>query len=64
MDVIFDVAKSIVNTKNEDIPREAIEIAKKFIIDSIGVSLAGPRVPGNAEIIDLLRSGEVKRKVP
>jgi len=62
MDVIFDLAENIVNTHYEDLPQEAIEAAKRFIIDTIGVGIAGSGVPGNAEIIDLVKGWGGKRE--
>lgn len=55
MDVAFDLARHIVNTKYEQIPTEVVSVTKKFVIDSIGVGIAGTSVPGNAEIIELLQ---------
>jgi 2-methylcitrate dehydratase PrpD len=55
MDVAFDLAKNIVNTEFESLPEEAVRIAKKFIIDSIGVAIAGSGTDGNAEVINLVR---------
>ena len=55
MDVIFDLAKNIVDTKYEYLSQEAVKIAKKFIIDSIGVGIAGSGAPGNATIIELIK---------
>ena len=62
MDVIFDLAQNIVDTKYEDLPQEAVGIAKKFIIDSIGVGIAGSSVPGNAGIIDLVKEWGGKKE--
>ncbi|MFC2066024.1 MmgE/PrpD family protein [Chloroflexota bacterium] len=55
MDVIFDLAKTVVNARYEDLTPEVVEVAKKFIIDSIGVAIAGSSADGNAEIVDLIR---------
>ena len=54
MDVIFDLAQNIVTTRYEDLPGEAVEIAKKFIMDSIGVGIAGSSAPGSAEIVEVV----------
>jgi len=48
MDVAFKLAEHIVNTTYESLPVEVIAVTKKFIIDSIGVGLAGSSVSGNA----------------
>ena len=55
MDVVFDLAQNIVDTKFEDLPEEAVQVAKKFIIDSIGVGIAGSSAEGNAEVIELVK---------
>lgn len=54
MDAIFDLAQNIVNTRYEDLSREVIDIAKKFIIDTIGVGIAGSAAAGNQAIMDLV----------
>ena len=56
MDVAFDLARYIVNTKYDQIPTEVVSVTKKFVIDSVGVGIAGSSAPGNAEIMDLLRN--------
>ncbi|MDI7259277.1 MAG: MmgE/PrpD family protein [Thermodesulfobacteriota bacterium] len=62
MDAIYDLAKYIVNTRYEDIPQNVVKIAKKFIIDSIGVGMAGSSAPGNAEIMDLIKEWGGKKE--
>ena len=55
MDVVFDLAKNIVDTRFENLPEEAVKVAKKFIIDSIGVAIAGSSADGNAEVMEVIR---------
>jgi 2-methylcitrate dehydratase PrpD len=62
MDAIYDLAKNIANIKYEDIPENAIAVAKKFIIDSIGVGISGSSAPGNKQIIDLIGDWSGKRE--
>jgi 2-methylcitrate dehydratase PrpD len=62
MDAICDLAKYIVNTRYDDIPRNVVEIAKKFIIDSVGVGMAGSSAPGNVEIMDLIKEWGGKKE--
>jgi len=62
MDVIFDLAQNVVDTRYEDLPQEAVEIAKKFIIDSIGVGIAGSSTPGNAETIRMVEEWGGKKE--
>ena len=54
-DVIFDLARSVVQTKLEDIPKEAIYIAKMFVIDTLGVALAGSTATGCAEVVKMIK---------
>jgi 2-methylcitrate dehydratase PrpD len=55
MDVAFDLARNIVDTEFNNLPDEAVRVAKKFIVDSIGVAIAGSGTDGNAEVINLVR---------
>ncbi|UCF92499.1 MAG: MmgE/PrpD family protein [Desulfobacterales bacterium] len=54
MDVISDLAESIVTTRYENLPRQAVKIAREFIVDTIGVGIAGSGSAGNNAIIELL----------
>lgn len=62
MDVGFKVADYIVKTNYESLPAEVVAVTKKFIIDSIGVGLAGSSVSGNLDIIDLLKQWGGKKE--
>ena len=54
-DLCQEFANHVVNTRYEDLPREAVEAAKKSVLDILGVVLAGsgmePAVRGVAEVI-------------
>ncbi len=54
-DVIFDLARGIVQTRYEDIPAEAVATAKLFILDSLGVALAGSTATGCAEVVKFIK---------
>ena len=41
MDLAYDISKFIIDTRFTDLPQDAIDIAKKDILDIFGVSLAG-----------------------
>jgi 2-methylcitrate dehydratase PrpD len=43
MDLAYDISDFIINTSYRDLSAEAIDIAKKDILDILGVSLAGSR---------------------
>jgi 2-methylcitrate dehydratase PrpD len=55
MDIVTELIKHIVNTQFEDLPHDVIEEEKKFIIDSLGVAIAGSSAPGCKEIVDLIK---------
>ncbi len=55
MDVIFDLVKHIVGTRYEDIPDEAVEAAKKEVVDSLATALGGTTKPGVGELVDIAR---------
>ena len=46
------VARYIVETKYEQIPDEAVDVAKKLILDTLGVALAGCDEPGSKLITE------------
>ncbi len=46
MDAILDFAKNAERTSFEDIPADAREITKRFILDTLGITLAGSSAPG------------------
>jgi 2-methylcitrate dehydratase PrpD len=54
-DLCHEFANYVVNTRYEDLPRDAIEAAKKSILDTLGVILAAsgmePAVRGVAELV-------------
>lgn len=54
MDVIYTLVKNIIGTNYEDIPSEAVEAAKKSIMDTLGVSLGGSSREGIGELVDIL----------
>ncbi len=54
-------AAHVAGTDFENIPAAAVERAKVFILDSLGVGIAGSTAPGRAEILSAARrwgSGE------
>jgi 2-methylcitrate dehydratase PrpD len=55
MDVIFDLVKNFVNTKYEDLPHEAVEAAKREVVDSLATALGGSTKPGVGELVDMVR---------
>ncbi len=55
-DVAHDLANYIVRTKFDDIPCEVVEMAKRFILDSLGVAAAGSTAPGSKKILELIEA--------
>ena len=54
-DVIFDLARGVVQARYEDIPATAIATAKLFILDTVGVALAGSTATGCSEVVQFLK---------
>ena len=55
IDLSHEIARHVANAHYENLPGEAIEAAKKSILDTLGVILAGsgmePAVQGVADIV-------------
>ena len=56
MDAIVErLVTYISETDYDSLPKEVISETKKFILDTIGVGLAGAREPGCKEVVDLVK---------
>lgn len=55
MSLVDAIAHRVTSTRFEDIPGELVESSKKFLLDTIGVAIAGFAAPGVKELIELLR---------
>jgi 2-methylcitrate dehydratase PrpD len=56
MDAISEtLARYVAETSFDRLPREVVEETKKFILDTVGVGLAGVREPGCREVVDLVK---------
>ena len=53
MDASYGFAKNFVNAKFEDIPKDAVEMTRREILDILGVALGGSGKPGVKELLDL-----------
>jgi 2-methylcitrate dehydratase PrpD len=53
MDASILLSANAVKVTYDDIPRQAVDIAKKDILDTLGVAVAGSSVPGGREIVEL-----------
>jgi 2-methylcitrate dehydratase PrpD len=57
-DAAFDLAKYAVKTRYEDLPAEIIEVTKRDILDTLGVTIAASTLdPMAREIIGLVKEG-------
>lgn len=50
-----EITDCVMNTSYDQIPYEAIEIAKRCVLDTIGVALAGCKEPASKILIDYVR---------
>ncbi len=56
MDAISEkLVRYVSETNFNRLPREVVDETKKFILDTIGVGLAGVREPGCKEVVDLVK---------
>ena len=55
MDVVFDLIKNISNTKYEKLPLEAVDVAKKAILDTLAAVVAGSTAEGCKSVVDLVK---------
>jgi 2-methylcitrate dehydratase PrpD len=62
MDSIYALAKHVVNTRYEDLPREAVDATKRLILDGFAVGLGGSGKEGVSGLLDLLRDWGGKRE--
>jgi len=55
MDVTLEFVKNFVNTRYEDLPSEAVEAAKKEVLDSLATAVGGSKRPGVPELVDMVK---------
>ncbi len=55
MDATSRILQHIEKTRFQDLPEAVVENTKRFILDSIGVALAGCNAPGCREVVDLIK---------
>ncbi|MBI2881992.1 MAG: MmgE/PrpD family protein [Candidatus Tectomicrobia bacterium] len=56
MDLTERLVEHLVEVKYEDLPPEAVEGAKKMVLDTLGVALAGSSAPGSDALIGRIRA--------
>lgn len=53
-DLAYDLAEHVSAVRYADLPPEVVEVTKKFILDTLGTSLAGSNAPGCAAVKQLV----------
>ena len=56
MDVIFRLAENVAKIRFDDLPEEVVEVAKKFVLDTVGNALAGSTASGARELVEQVKS--------
>ncbi len=73
MDIAWDLAEHVVRTKFEDLSSHTVDVAKRFILDTLGVGIAGSTAAGAKEVVKQMtewggsRQGTIlafRKKVP
>lgn len=54
-DISYTLAKHVVATQFNAIPAEVVELTKKDILDTLGVTVAGSSFPGTEPLLELIR---------
>ncbi|MCK5553384.1 MAG: MmgE/PrpD family protein, partial [Deltaproteobacteria bacterium] len=49
MDIVFDLSRCIVGTSFEDLSPNTVDVTKRFILDTLGVGIAGSTAAGAKE---------------
>ena len=53
-DAIHAIVRNVVDTRYEDLSRKAVDATKTFILDSLGVAIAGSLAPEVSETLGVL----------
>lgn len=62
LDIIYTLAKNIINTNYENLPPDVVEVTKKQIMDSFGVGIAGSSAPAIPELVEILKEWGGKKE--
>lgn len=54
-DLAYDLASSAAKVKYDDLPKNAVEITKKFLLDTLATTIAGSSAPGCNSVVDLIK---------
>lgn len=55
MDSVEKIVDYIMGTQFGDLPETVVDNAKRFVLDSLGVAIAGSSAPGSKEVVDLVK---------
>lgn len=55
MDAMEVLARYVVRSDYKDLPTDVVDITKRFILDTIGVAIAGTTSPGTKEAVSLIQ---------
>ncbi len=55
MDILPKLIDYLAATQFHDLPKAVVDSTKKFIVDSIGVTIAGSNAPGCREVVNLIK---------
>ena len=55
MDSVKKLVDHVTGTQFNDLPEAVVDNAKRFILDSLGVAIAGSSAPGCKEVVDLVK---------
>ena len=54
-DLTYDLAGNVAKVKYDDLPEDAVEITKKFILDTLATTLAGSSAPGCEIVVNQVK---------
>ena len=60
MDTVERIVDHVTRTQFDDLPEVVVDNAKRFILDSLGVAIAGSSAPGCKEVVELVKLWEGK----
>jgi len=52
MDIVYHLAEHVVRTRFEDLPSQTVDSTKQFILDTLGVAIAGSSAAGVREVVE------------
>ena len=54
-DLAYDLAGNAAKVKYDDLPKDVVEITKKFILDTLATLVAGSSAPGCKSVVDVIK---------